>query len=135
MFPSPSGKAAIEIWQTRFDNFWKAQVELVTDHRRTVLYRQPRDAGIYFVHVYWTSDETEVGVVATGAAVFSVAADVRTGAARPFGEIRTAVAQSIRDTYRVPPDEKDPIAWAGLADAQAQFFMRHPEVRLTYHQR
>ena len=127
-FPSPSRKAAIEIWQTRWVNSWRARVELVTENRRTVLYTQRHEAFIHFVHVYWSPDETKVGVfVAYGI----LAANVKTGATIPFDEIRKEFAQSIRDTYRLPPQE-DPISWAGLADAQFAFARLHPEIRQTY---
>src|ERR1043166_7265952 len=101
-FPSPSRAAAVEIWQTRFDNSWKARVELVTARARTVLYTQQREALIYFVHVYWLRGETVVGVFAAGG---PMAADVRTGESVPFERIRNEFVRSLRETYRIAPGE------------------------------
>jgi hypothetical protein len=130
-FPSPSRKAAIEIWQKGIDNSWGARVELVTAKSRTVLYRAPRESYIYFVHVYWSSDESKVGVLATGLTIFRVACDTGTGASIPFEDIRQDVGKSIRATYHVPVGE-DPIQWAAMADAQVEFSKAHPEIKLTY---
>ena len=130
LFPSPSRAAAIEIWQTRWDNSWRARVELVTEQRRKVLYPELREAFIHFVHIYWSPDETKVGVfVSNGAEAFNV----KTGEQLPFDQIRKEFAQSIRDTYHLPPQEHDPIGWASMSEAQFAFSKLHPEIRLTYH--
>jgi len=128
-FQSPSGMSAIEIWQTRFVNTLKARVELVTKQKRIVLYTQQREAWIEFVHVYWSPDEATVGVFAANG---ELAADVKTGRPIPFERIRKEFAQSIRDTYHLPPGE-DPIDWAHLYDSQFAFLRLHPEIHLTYH--
>ena len=130
-FRSPSGKKSIEVWQTAVDNSWGARVELVSAQRRIVLDEVRREAILYFVHVYWSPDETRVGVLATGFNSVRVGSDTRTGAAIPFGEIREELGKSIEKTYRVPPGE-DPIQWAAMADAGSAFFKLHPEIRLSY---
>ena len=131
-FPSPSRKAAIEIWQYRFENFWGARVELVNARGRTVLDKRDRETGLYFVHVYWSPDETKVGVLATGFNFFHVAFDISAGKSIPFEDIRKDLGRSIQETYHVPHGE-DPIGWAALSEAQGEFFKLHPEIRLTYH--
>lgn len=130
-FSSPSGRAAVEVWQSRFDNFQRARVDLIVNHRRTNIYSQSREAGIYFVHVYWSTDEAKVGVVATGFAYFNIAADVTTGQALPFDLIRNDVARSIRAEYQVP-NNLDPIKWAAENSAHEEFFNRHPEIHVSY---
>ena len=132
-FRSPSGKRAIEIWQKGIDNSWGARVELVTPTGRTVLDRVPRDSYIYFVHVYWSPDETRVGVVGTGFAYFHLACNTATGTQIPFEHIREEMAQSIRATYHLPAAEDDPIQWAAMSEAGIEFFRRHPEIKVTYH--
>ena len=131
-FPAPSRASFIEIWQPRFNNSLQARVELVTANGRTVLYTQQREAIIYLVHVYWSPDETKVGVLGTGFAIFSVAANVKTGSEVPFDQIRKEFAQSIRETYHLPAGGLDPFDWAATDSAQMQFSRLHPEIRLTY---
>ena len=126
IFPSPSRSAAIEIWQAPRVIGGKARVELVTAKRRTVLYTQPREAFVRFVHVYWSRDEGIVGIFVLNG---TLAADVRTGELRSFELIRNDFAKSLRDTYNVPPQE-DPIMWAARSDAQFAFSKLHPEIRL-----
>lgn len=128
-FPSPSRTSFIEIWQRESGIHPHARVELVTGNRRTVLYTQPTEAFIYFVHVYWSKDETRVGVLATGMVNIDVAANARTGSSIPFDQIRTEFAQSLRDTYNIPSGELDPIAWAAMSEAQHAFSRLHPEIR------
>jgi len=130
-FRSPSGGKAIEIWQTAVDNSWGARVELVAAGKETVLYKVPREALIYFVHVYWSPDEARVGVVVTGFTILHLACDTKTGELIPFAQIQADVGKSLERTYRIPPGE-DPIQWAAMADAQIEFFRLHPEVRLSY---
>jgi hypothetical protein len=131
IFPSPSKKAAIEVWQRPIANEWGAQVELVTARRRSVLDKITREAFIYFVHVYWSADETKVGVLATGFNFCRVAYDIRNDKLLPFDQIRAELGRSISRMYRVPSGE-DPVEWAATADAQAEFFKLHPEIRLSY---
>jgi hypothetical protein len=131
-FRSPSRKAAIEVWQKGIDNSWGARVELVTNRGRTVLYQVRADSFINFFHVYWSPDETNAGILATGAKIFSLACNTKTGALIPFDGIREDFGKSIRAAYHVPPGE-DPIQWAAMADAQVEFFKLHPEIRLSYH--
>ncbi len=132
-FHSPSRKARVEVWQTQFDNFLQARVDLVNGTRRTVLYTQPSDAGIYFFHVYWSPHETKVGIFASGAGFFEAAARVDSGEQIPFAEIRQELELSIRETYHVREDEvKDVLGWAKTGNLVDQFFARHPEIRVTY---
>jgi len=130
-FRSPSGQKSIEIWQTALDNGWHGRVELVTAQRSTVIYRIPNEALIYFVHVYWSPDEEYVGAIARGLSGFTFAYDTKTRAMVPLDVVRDGLARSIVQTYRVPRGD-DPIQWAITLDARAQFFERHPEIRLTY---
>ena len=132
-FRSPSGKRAIEIWQRGIDNSWGARVELVTPARTAVLDQLDRDTYIYFVHVYWSPDESRIGVVGTGFAIFHLACDTTTGREVPFEEVRKQVAESIRTTYHLSPDVEDPIQWAAMSGAGFEFFKRHPEIKVTYH--
>ena len=131
-FPSPSRKAAIEIWQTGIANEYGTRVKLVTGHRSIIVFENRRDAIVYFVHVYWSPDESKVGVLATGMSIWNVAFDVRKGRPVPFEDVRKGFGESIREIYSVPPG-KDPINWAASSDAHSEFFKLHPEVRLSYH--
>ena len=132
-FPSPSRRAAIEIWQTRLDNSWGTRVRLTTVERKAVVFENRREAHIYFVHVYWSPDESKVGVLGTGSKSWGVACDVRTGELIPFETIEEEFGESIRKMYHVPPKE-DPVKWASSNDAHQAFFRLHPEIRLTYTQ-
>ena len=131
-FPSPSGKAAIEIWQTGLDNGMGARVELVTARRRTLLVHVPDDSFINFAHAYWSPGETNVGIFCSGSVFIRAAARIETGGAIPFGQIRDELAQSIRDTYHRPAGE-DPFNWSTSSEAVRQFYKFHPEVRVSYH--
>jgi hypothetical protein len=130
-FPSPSHRARIEIWQTRLDNHWGTQVRLVSPQRRAVVFENRTEAWVYFVHVYWSSEEARVGVMASGGNIWRLAFDVDSGKEVPFDSIRDEFARSIRQTYRVPPDQ-DPIQWAAMSEAQGAFFRLHPEIHLSY---
>jgi hypothetical protein len=130
-FPSPSRKAAVEVWQTRFANGQGTKIQLVTANRRTELDSINREALIHFVHVYWSPGEKKVGVLATGLNFSRVAYDLERGKPIPFEQIRKELGQSITETYHVPAGE-DPIQWAAMADADIAFFKRHPEIKLTY---
>lgn len=131
-FPSPSRRAAVEIWQTRFANEWGTRVVLATARGRTTVFENRREAIVYLVHVYWSPDEKEFGILSTGANIWYFACNAETGKQIPFEQIRNPLAQSIKAMYQVPHG-KDPISWAASADAQAAFFRLHPEIRLTYH--
>lgn len=130
-FPSPSGRSAIEVWQTQFANELGTRIRLVTPDRSVFVFENRREAHVYFVHVYWSEDETRAGVIATGANIWQVALDAVTGKQIPFGQIRESFAASLRKTYEVPTGE-DPIEWAASADAQNQFFRRHSDIKLSY---
>lgn len=130
-FRSPSGQKSVEIWQTAFENGWHGRVELATTQRRTIIYRIPNEALIYFVHIYWSPNEEYVGAIARGLSGFTFACDTTTGAMVPFDVVREGLARSIAQTYRVPRGE-DPIEWAMTLDARDQFFKLHPEIQLTY---
>lgn len=131
-FRSPSKRSAIQILQTRFANEWGTRIQLVTSNHRTELGRINREAIIYFVHVYWSPDEKQVGVLATGFNFSRVAYDLERGKPIPFEEIQKDLGFSIAQTYNVPPGE-DPIQWAAMADAGIAFSKRHPEIKLSYH--
>ena len=128
-FPSPSGRAAVEIWQERFDNSMGSSVELVIPEKRVVLDSLDRETAFYFVHVYWSPDEMKVGILATGSNGVRVAANVKTGKPLAFGEIQKEFDQSLRKTYHVPEWEDDPVTWANNSH---MFFRLHPEIKLTY---
>jgi hypothetical protein len=130
-FPSPSRKSTIEVLQTRFANEWGIRVEIVAGKRRTKLYERRGETIIYFVHVYWSPDESTVALLATGSPIFGVAFDENRGKQIPFGQIRNEIGESIRETYHVPAGN-DPVAWAALSEAQHAFARRHPEIRLSY---
>ena len=130
-FESPSHDAAIEIWQTRGDPTWGTRVELVSGRKSTIkrtrIFENRREAIVQFVHVYWSPDETTVGVMASGANVWYVAFDLPAGVEIPFAQIRDDFAESIRKAYDVPKAE-DPIDWAARADAAVAFGTVHPEM-------
>ncbi len=131
-FQSPSGKSAIEIWQSRLANEWGLRVLFVSRQGRTELYEKRGEVIVNFVHVYWSSDESKVGVYATGLANFGLAFDSSRDAKMPFKEIREQLGESIRNTYHLSK-EKDPFVWAELNDATSAFYRLHPEIRLSYH--
>jgi len=131
-FPSPSRKASVEIWQTRFANEWGTRVLLVTSQGRKTVFQNRREAIVYFVQVYWSPDETEFGILSTGMNIWFFGCDARTGKEIPFDRVRQGLAQAISETYHVPHGE-DPIGWAATSNAHVAFFRLHPEVRLTYH--
>jgi len=130
-FKSPSGRCSVEIWQTRIANEWGTRVRLVSPTRSTFVFENRREAIVYFVHVYWSPDESKAGVITAGTNGWELAYDVQTGKEIPFETIREDIAASIRKTYQVPTGD-DPIRWAGSADAQNDFFRLHPEIRLSY---
>jgi hypothetical protein len=130
-FPSPSGKAAIEIWQTRIDNSWGFRAELISPRGRTALFDRRRDTFVYFVHVYWSSDETKVGIVTRGFCRYEGAFDAVTNQQITFEQIRKDLTESIRTTYEVPQGV-DPVNWADTSEAHTAFFRLHPEIQLTY---
>lgn len=131
-FPAPSGRVAIEIWQPWIDNSMGLRIELVSNGRRQLLYHSPNDAIVYFAHVYWSTDEKIVGILATGTGNWQLAFDTNTGKSIPFEQIRNDFGQSITATYHVPRGE-DPVSWATSSEAQSAFFKLHPEIRLSYH--
>jgi hypothetical protein len=131
-FPSPSDNATVEIWQTRVDNSLGTRVELVTSQKRARVFENHVEAHVYFVHVYWSPDESKVAILSTGTNIWSLALDVRTGNEIPIDQLRDELAESIREYYRLPASEKDPIGWAATATAQQSFTRMHPEVRLSY---
>jgi hypothetical protein len=107
---------------------------LVTTDRRTVLLRIPEgnsnvEAVLSFVHVYWSPDETKVGVLGAGLAMFRLAADVASGNSIPFSTIENQLSQSIRETYHLSETIRDPLQWAAMADASIQFSKRKSEIR------
>jgi hypothetical protein len=135
VFRSPSGRAAIEVWQRLVDNSCGTQFRLVTVDRTTVLSSDPGpEVWVYFVHVYWSPDETKVGVTAAGLLrrlSRELACEVRTGKSIPFAVIHDDLAESIRRTYHVPPGE-DPIDWTNDGHAWVAFSKLHPEIIPTY---
>ena len=130
-FPAPSEKNVIEIWQTRIDNSWGTRVQLITPQKRGTVFENRGETVITFVHVYWTPDEHLVGVLATGLKHWGLAFNVQSGERVPFELVRDELAASIRKTYHVPADEKDPLTWTAMTEAQQEFFKLHPEINLT----
>ena len=130
-FESPSGKAVVEIMQTRVANEWGIRVRLLAEEKARVLYERHGETLIYFVHVYWSPDESKVAVLATGSLIFKVAFDLRNDKRLPFEDLRSAVGDSIRKAYHLPVD-KDPIYWAA-SDGQFAFWKLHPEIKVSYH--
>src|SRR5260370_41178046 len=49
VFPSPTKRVAVEIWQTRIESSMGMRIELVSGHRRFVVYRGPNEARPHFV--------------------------------------------------------------------------------------
>ena len=80
---------------------------MATQHRSITVFENHKEAIVYFVHVYWSPDETEFGVVSTGLNIWYFGCDARTGREIPFERIRNGLAQSIRASYQVP-DGEDP---------------------------
>jgi hypothetical protein len=128
VFPSASGKASVEVWQTRFANDWATKIELVTPNARMEMDRIDREAIIHFVHVYWSPDDKSVAVLATGFNFSRVAYDLKSRKPIPFERLRKEMGRSIAQAYPVPAGE-DPIQWAAMADAGVAFSKRHPEIR------
>jgi len=131
-FPSPSGKAVVEIFQPPIENSWGVQVDLVRSGGRTRLFEGHRDEFLYFVHVYWSPDETTVGVLARGFTRFEIAYDSSASKQIPFSEIRNDLADSIKRFYGLP-QALDPFDWVETTEGQCAFFARHPEFKVTYH--
>jgi hypothetical protein len=104
-FPSPSRKASVEVWQTRFANEYGTRIQLVAGRRRIELDRIDQEAIIYFVHVYWSPDEKQVGVLATGFNFSRVAYDLASGKPIPFEQIKRELGASIASTYPIPAGE------------------------------
>lgn len=130
VFRSPYGHDDIAIWQKGPDNSWAAKVEVSMDHRRTELITV-REAFIYFVHVYWSSDGSRVGVLTAGSTPVHVAYDLKLHKNIPFTEIRDEVARSIRTAYHLS-DAQDPLRWAESPQASDAFFRLHPEIHVFY---
>jgi len=130
-FFSPSHKAAIEIWQRPIANELGIVVQYVSDGRKVTLYERHRETLIHFVHVYWSRDESTVGVLGTGSLSFGVALDTKSGKERSFEQIKKDIGQSIGTTYGVPRGY-DPVEWAWSDAAFAAFSTLHPEIRLSY---
>jgi hypothetical protein len=120
VFSSPTKRVAVEIWQTRIESSMGMR-----------MYRSPNEALAYFVHVYWSADETKVGVIATGNGLWELAFDVGTGTPISFSEIRDGLARSIGETYHFVGTH-DPVAWASSTEAQSRFFELHPEIHVSY---
>jgi hypothetical protein len=129
-FPSPSGQSEFEVWQRSIANEFGARFAVVTRGSRTFVGNESEgDNIIYFVHVYWTPDESKVGVFGAGAQRWNRAFEVQSGKEIPFDEIRQGMANSIRTEYLVPKDA-DPFGWA---QAHPHEFLRHhKDVDLTY---
>lgn len=130
-FPAPWRKAAIEVWQTGIGNDLGARVVLVVDGKSTLMFENHQDALLSFVHVFWSEDEREVGVLLSGMNTFKLAWDVRSRREIPFESIKSRFARSIETTYRVPKGV-DPFRWVGEPEAQSAFFALHPEIHLSY---
>lgn len=131
-FPSPSGKAVVEIWQPPIENSWGVRVDLVRSGGRTLLFEGHRDEFLYFVHVYWSPDETTVGVLVRGLARLDIAYDSVALKQIPFAEIRNDLGDSIKRSYSLP-QALDPFDWADTTEGQCAFFARHPEFKVTYY--
>src|SRR5436305_526697 len=76
-FASPSRRAAVEIFQRPIANEFGIKVQFVSGNRRFTLYERRRETLVYFVHVYWSSDETRVGVLGTGIQGFGIGLNVK----------------------------------------------------------
>jgi hypothetical protein len=90
-FRSPSGRNAIEIWQRKVDNSLGTRIDLKVGSRRTQVFIDKRESIVYFVHVYWTPDESQVAIVASGFVHWQMAFDVKSAEPVPFGPIRDQV--------------------------------------------
>lgn len=86
---------------------------------------------MYFVHVYWSPDEKQVGVLATGFNFSRVAYDLASRKTIPFEQIKNELGASIASAYHTPPEE-DPVQWAAISRAAIAFANRHPEIKLSY---
>jgi len=133
-FSSPSRRAAIDIWQPRHDNGRALQIHLVTPRRDLVVREFLHEGELDFVHVYWSPDETTVGISATGTIDIDLACNVATGGQVPFDTVRKGLAESIRATYHLRPDQ-DPFQWQLEPEARHGFFKLHPEINVDYHPR
>ena len=131
-FQSPTGRYAIEIWQTGLASEYGTRVVLVSGESRTSVFEDRREPIIYFFHVYWSQDEGKVAVVATGFSIWQIAADTTIGKKIPFEPLRAAVGQSLRQMYNIPSSVGDPVGEVGLSDYQFLVRCLHPEFQPTY---
>ncbi len=131
-FPSPSRRHTIEIWMPVLADEWDARIELVSRTNKKSLHEYRREALIYFVHVYWSPDESVVGVMTAGASTSRGAWDTGSGRPVAFQSIESAFRRSIVEKYHVPLD-RDALEWAaGEMEARDAFFKLHPEIRVSY---
>src|SRR5947209_2360634 len=126
-FPSPSGRSSVQIWQTRVANEMGIQVLLESGTSKKELWKRSRESLVYFVHVCWSQDESQVAVYGSGLQAFGVAADVRTGNEIPFESLRHVMEASIAQAYDLPPGT-DPLKWASSNPAFGAFAKHHPEI-------
>jgi hypothetical protein len=131
-FESPSRVASIELWQPAHLNGNEAGIDLVKGGKAIRLFTAKQEGLVYFMHVYWSPDESKVGVVGTGTVIFHLAYDLTNGRAIPFELIRKELAASIAESYSLPSDEADPIQWAAHHHAMLQFRKKYPEFHTTY---
>jgi hypothetical protein len=124
-FPSPSHKAAIEVLQRPLANELGILVQFVSSERKITLYERRREAFVNFVHVYWSQDQTTVGVFAAGSLSFGVALDTRSGKEVAFQQVEPDIRQSIRNTYHLA-DADDPLQWAWSSAGATAFAKLHP---------
>jgi hypothetical protein len=129
-FPSPSGSAVLEVWQTKLANELGARAVLVAAGTRRTVWQSPSTENlIYFVHVYWTPDEKQIAMFGSGGLIWEEAFDVMSGQSIPFAQFREAMGEAIRNEYQLEADV-DPFHWG--AESYRPFRQRHPETDLSY---
>jgi hypothetical protein len=131
-FPSPSGRAAVEIWQTALDRTFATQIRFVRpDNNVSLLLDRRAENDLQFVQVYWSSDETKAGIATAGLNMYAtLAVDVANGSVIPFDAVKAPLADLIAKTYGSPPNGEDPLRWVATYDAATAFKRLHPEIDL-----
>jgi hypothetical protein len=130
-FPSPSHRSTVEVWQRSIENSWGAQAVLVTSLGRKTLVESKRDSFLYFVHVYWSPDETKVGIIGRGAVIWEEAFDITNNRPIPFEGVRADVFRSMAKTYDIPTG-MNPVDWSWSSEATTAFFKLHREIHVSY---
>jgi hypothetical protein len=129
VFTSQSGRSTLEVWQTPVDHTLHMRIDVVTTNGRHEVYRSPNEAILRFIHVYWSPDETKVGLLAAGFGVWEIAFDLKNERTIPFSQIQDQVFRSVVESYHVGT-RTEVSAWIDSPEAASAFARLHPEIKL-----